>query len=220
MYSPPTPSPSSKPSIPVDDGNCELLGPAALVVQALMGVMVVLTLVYKRHREKPKRKWRIWAFDVSKQLIGQIIVHFSNVFISSLVASEAVQNPCVLYFLNIVVDTTVGVGILYLFLWGTTKILTERFHLKGLETGQYGEGPKPSVKFWVRQAGVYVACLLGMKVAVVVLFAVWPGLFDIGEWLLSWTGDNETVQVVVVMGICPILFNMLQFWLIDSIVKA
>lgn len=38
------------------------------------------------------------------------MVHFANVFISSLVASEAVQNPCVLYFLNIVVDTTVGMS--------------------------------------------------------------------------------------------------------------
>lgn len=114
--------------------------------------------------------------------------------------------------------------------------MTERFHLKGLESGQYGDGPKPDVKFWVRQAGLYVACLLGMKIIVILLFAVWPGLFDIGEWLLSWTGTNETAQVVVyefismlkfdhsrfpsVMGVCPILFNMLQFWLIDSIVKA
>lgn len=185
-----------------------------------MGVMVVLTLVYKRYREKPKRKWKIWMFDVSKQLVGQIVVHFANVFISDFGADQAVQNPCVLYFLNIVVDTTVGVGIIYLFLWGTTKVLTEQFHVHGLQTGQYGDGPKPSIKFWARQAAVYVFCLLGMKVVVVLLFAIWPGIFAIGEWLLSWTGNSDTVQVVVVMGICPIVFNMLQFWLIDSIVKA
>lgn len=90
-----------------------------------------------------------------------------------------------------------GVGILYLLLWGTTKVLTEQFHLHGLQTGQYGDGPKPSVKFWARQATVYVACLLGMKVVVIILFAIWPGIFDIGEWLLSWTGDSNWVQVVV-----------------------
>ncbi|KAG8832997.1 hypothetical protein FRC17_000190 [Serendipita sp. 399] len=242
---------SSKPSPPgVDDGTCQLFGPAALIVQGLMGVMVVLTLVYKRHREKPKRKWRIWMFDVSKQLVGQIVVHFANVFISDVGAHEAVQNPCVLYFLNIVVDTTVGtsqvsplwrssflsttagaltnlrglfftgVGILYLLLWGATKVLTEQFGIRGLQTGQYGDGPKPSIAFWGRQAAVYVACLLGMKVAVIILFALWPAIFTIGEWLLSWTGNSGSVQVVFVMGVCPILFNMLQFWLIDSIVKA
>ncbi|KAG8759443.1 hypothetical protein FRC14_005923 [Serendipita sp. 396] len=220
MTPPSTPS-APKPSPPgVDDGTCELFGPAALIVQGLMGVMVVLTLVYKRHREKPKRKWRIWMFDVSKQLIGQIVVHFANVFISAIGGEQTVQNPCVLYFLNIVVDTTVGVGILYLLLWGATKILTEHLQIRGLQSGQYGDGPKPSPVFWARQAAVYVACLLGMKVAVIILFAVWPGIFAIGEWILSWIGNSDWAQVVFVMGICPILFNMLQFWLIDSIVKA
>lgn len=90
-----------------------------------------------------------------------------------------------------------GVGIIYLLLYGSTKILTEQFHIHGLQSGQYGDGPKPSIRFWARQAAVYVACLLGMKIAVVILFAVWPGIFSIGEWLLSWTGNSDLVQVVV-----------------------
>lgn len=92
---------------------------------------------------------------------------------------------------------SLGVGILYLFLWGVTKVLTEQFNLRGLQSGQYGDGPKPSVQFWARQAAVYVLCLLLMKVAVVILFAIWPGIFDIGEWLLSWTGKSDWVQVVL-----------------------
>jgi hypothetical protein len=62
----------------VDPESCELLGPTALVrgfissscnvmmrrveqvVQGLMGILVILSLVYKRHRETPKRPWRIW----------------------------------------------------------------------------------------------------------------------------------------------------------------
>ena len=62
----------------VDKHSCQLLGPTALVssffvvlvslwtlsfqiVQGLMGVLVVLSLVYKRHRERPKRPWGIWC---------------------------------------------------------------------------------------------------------------------------------------------------------------
>ena len=59
-----------------------------------------------------------------------------------------------------------------------------------------------------------------------------------GDWLLSWTaiGDGEAFQIILcvsflhkyndliflhsVMGIFPIIMNILQFWLIDSIVKA
>jgi hypothetical protein len=47
--------------LPEVDQNCRLLGPTALVVQALMGVLVLGSLLYKRHREKPKRAWKIWS---------------------------------------------------------------------------------------------------------------------------------------------------------------
>jgi len=102
-------TPSHQPDYPdVDRGTCQLMGPTALVVQALMGIGVVATLLYKRQREKPQRKWRVWVFDVSKQLIGQIVVHFSNIGISGWISHVSVKNPCVTYFLNILVDTTLG----------------------------------------------------------------------------------------------------------------
>jgi hypothetical protein len=66
-----------------DDQSCELLGPTALVnvhshphdsiltftfdfsqvVQGVLGVLVILSLVYKRHRETPMRPWRIWSVN-------------------------------------------------------------------------------------------------------------------------------------------------------------
>lgn len=73
------------PGVPVDKGACRLLGPTALVrvvkaipsvissnvwflnslvlqvVQALMGGLVIASLVVKRQREKPMRPWRIWC---------------------------------------------------------------------------------------------------------------------------------------------------------------
>ena len=36
------------------------LGPVALVVQALMGLLVIGALVFKRHRETNRRPWKIW----------------------------------------------------------------------------------------------------------------------------------------------------------------
>lgn len=76
-----------------------------------------------------------------------------------------------------------------------------------------------------------------MKVTVIALFAVWPGIFRIGDWLLSWTKGKDWIQVILcapnicyifsvliqpssVMGFIPIVMNIVQFWLIDSIVKA
>lgn len=62
--------------------RCHLLGPTALTVQAIMGVMVLSSLVVKRHLEKRKRPWRVWGFDVAKQLVGQATLHALNILVS------------------------------------------------------------------------------------------------------------------------------------------
>ncbi|OSD04505.1 hypothetical protein PYCCODRAFT_1386616 [Trametes coccinea BRFM310] len=202
----------------VDRRSCRLLGPTALVVQALMGVLVILSLVYKRHRETPKRPWRIWLFDVSKQIIGQMFVHGVNVLISGVVADLSSGNACVLYFLNILLDTTFGVGIIYLILHVMTYLLTEKCHLKGFESGVYGTPPR--INYWLRQSAVYVFALTMMKLLVVALFAALPVIFKVGEWLLTFLGPSDAAQVIFTMGLFPILMNVVQFWLIDSIVKG
>ncbi|KAI0701187.1 vacuolar membrane protein-domain-containing protein [Cytidiella melzeri] len=210
--------------IPVDHRSCRLLGPTALVVQGLMGVLVILSLVYKRQKESPKRPWVILphpadrSYDVSKQVIGQMFVHGVNVLISGVVAEVAAGNACVLYFLNILIDTTFGVAIIYLTLHSLTFFLKEKCGFKGFETGKYGS--PPSLSYWARQLAVYLFALTTMKLIVLALFAATPGIFKAGEWLLSFLGTSDAAQVIFTMGVFPIIMNILQFWLIDSIVKA
>lgn len=205
---------------PLDRRSCQLLGPTALVVQALMGVLVILSLVYKRHREPQKRPWGIWLFDISKQIVGQMFVHGVNVLISNLGSHHNAGNACTYYFLNVLVDTTLGVAIIYVVHHSLTNLLAKRLRLKGYESGQYGS--PPSMAYWARQAAVYVFALTTMKMLVVGLFTVWPGISKVGDWLLSWTaiGSGDAFQIVFVMGLFPIIMNILQFWLVDSIVKA
>ncbi|KAH9983530.1 vacuolar membrane protein-domain-containing protein [Russula compacta] len=222
------PSPPSSPNTggggifddyPVDRKSCQLLGPTALVVQGLLGVLVISSLLFKRQREKPKRLWRIWLFDVSKQVVGQMFVHGVNVFISDVGSARSSGNACVFYFLNILIDTTLGVGVIYLTLHLLTWFFSTKLQLKGFQSGQYGS--PPSLSHWARQAAVYVVSLTSMKLLVVLLLASWSSeLLDIGAWLLSWLGNGDTAQVVFTMGLFPIFMNVLQFWLIDSIVKA
>jgi hypothetical protein len=76
-----------------------------------------------------------------------------------------------------------------------------------------------------------------MKFLVLLILIWFPSLLAIGEWLLSWThiGRGDSIQVILyvvsllvstylimfsVMGLFPIIMNILQFWFIDSIVKA
>lgn len=79
----PTPSalvsPMSKDS---GDGECNLLGSFSVLIQGALGALALLSLVYKRWRERPQRPVKIWAFDVSKQVIGSILLHLLNLAMS------------------------------------------------------------------------------------------------------------------------------------------
>jgi hypothetical protein len=68
--------------------RCFLLGRTALVVQAIMGVVVISSLVIKRQLERRKRPWRVWVLDVAKQLVGQAVIHALNLLVSVECASE------------------------------------------------------------------------------------------------------------------------------------
>lgn len=89
--------------------------------------------MFKRWRERPQRPLKIWSFDVSKQVVGSILVHIANLLMSMLSsgqfnlkvepASVAVQrriavrmvdeegnfspNPCSFYLLNLAIDVCI-----------------------------------------------------------------------------------------------------------------
>lgn len=77
------------------DGQCRLLGPFALVVQLALGGLALLSLVYKRWHEKPRRTVKVWFFDVSKQVVGSVLVHVANVFLSMLTSGRFTIKPVV-----------------------------------------------------------------------------------------------------------------------------
>lgn len=57
-----------------------------------------------------------------------------------------------------------------------------------------------------------------MKLCVVGLFAIFPGPFvRLGNWVLDWM--SATSQVIFVMMIFPLVMNVLQFCLVDQILK-
>jgi hypothetical protein len=125
----PSPTPTSQP----DNGECRLLGPFAIFVQGALGLLALLALVYKRWRERPQRPLKIWFFDVSKQVVGSVLVHIANLLMSMLssgqfsikVGPEIVAlrsldlvsrivdgkgrykpNPCSFYLLNLAIDVS------------------------------------------------------------------------------------------------------------------
>jgi hypothetical protein len=108
-----------------NSGECSLLGPFALLIQGALGILALMSLVYKRWREYPRRPLKVWSFDVSKQVVGSILLHLANLLMSMLssgqfditktaAAAAFVQengkkdtpNPCSFYLLNLAIDVS------------------------------------------------------------------------------------------------------------------
>jgi hypothetical protein len=223
-----------------EPSECKLLGKFALLVQLALGCLALLSLVWKRWRERPRRPIKVWSFDVSKQVVGSMLLHFANLFMSMLssgkfeitttAAKDTVgaflqdgdeqPNPCSFYLLNLAIDTTIGIPILVLLL----RILHGLFSFtplanppESLKSGNYGHPPHAT--WWLKQALIYFLGLFGMKSCVFVIFQLFPWLGWVGDWALRWTEGKEWVQITFVMLIFPLVMNAAQYWIIDSFIK-
>ncbi|KAI1609721.1 vacuolar membrane protein-domain-containing protein [Exophiala viscosa] len=235
------PSLATSPSDSDDEssGECKLLGPFAILVQTALGVLALSSLVFKRWRERPQRPLKVWSFDVSKQVVGSILLHLANLLMSmissgqfddlakaaatTLMADASVDyqpNPCSFYLLNLAIDTTLGIPILIC----TLKVLTIGASYtplaippESIESGHYGTPPKAG--WWLKQCLIYFVGLLGMKACVFLIFHLCPWLGRVGDWALRWTEGNEALQIAFVMLIFPLIMNALQYYIIDTFIK-
>ncbi|KAI9495296.1 vacuolar membrane protein-domain-containing protein [Zychaea mexicana] len=207
-----------------DEEGCKLLDSFAILVQICLATTALLVLVYKRWRERPQRPVPVWALDVSKQFLGAGVIHFLNLAVSYLVGrpmNGPKTNLCVWYFLNVLVDTTIGVGILWFWLHSLQWILARYLHVRYIRSGEYGPPPlRRRLLPWARQTAVFIVSEALMKLCVLGLFRLCPFLFNVGNWALRWTRGNHRYQVVFVMFIFPLVMNAVQFWIVDTIVKV
>ncbi|KAI1168735.1 vacuolar membrane protein-domain-containing protein, partial [Nemania serpens] len=225
------------------EGECRLLGPFALFVQLALGGLALLSLVYKRWRERPQRPLKIWFFDVSKQVFGSVLLHIANIFMSMLTSGrfsmeldptgvQAVArllrredepylpNPCSFYLLNLAIDTTIGIPILIVLLRVITGLVAYtplgKPH-ESIQSGNYGN--PPNAWWWLKQSVLYFCGLFGMKICVLLIFLILPWISRVGDWALRWTEGNERLQIVFVMMLFPLIMNAIQYYIIDGFIK-
>ncbi|RKO87175.1 Vaculolar membrane protein-domain-containing protein, partial [Blyttiomyces helicus] len=206
---------------PPQNLNCKLVDNFAIFVQVTLASIALGSLLIKRARENPRRPLVVWGFDTSKQALAAGGVHFSNVVIAyfSGKKSEESANPCIWYFLNILLDTTIGVGFLFGFLRGLHYI-AGRLHVTEITSGQYGNPPRLTA--WFKQFVLFLTAWFFVKLTVVILLDVFPFFAEFAKWLLAplaRSGDTR-LQVIVVMLIFPLIMNICQAWLIDTIIRS
>lgn len=139
------------------------------------------------------------ALDVSKQFIGAGMIHFINIGISY-AASQPNHGPptnlCTWYFLNVAIDTTLGVFILWCW-YRLISATLDLFNIKdGFTSGEYGPHP---ILPWIRQLSLFLLAEMLAKACLYIILINSTWLFWLGEICISWTQGNRKSQVVFVM---------------------
>ncbi|KAL4885356.1 vacuolar membrane protein-domain-containing protein [Aspergillus karnatakaensis] len=209
-----------------DNGECKLLGSFSLLVQASLGMLALLSLVYKRWRERPQRPVKVWAFDASKQVFGSSMLHLLNLLMSMFsagqfeITSKYKPNPCSFYLLNLGIDTTLGIPILIFILHFLNRLAMYTPLAnppESIESGNYGQPPR--LAWWFKQSIIYFIGLLGMKTCVFFLIQMIPFIVKVGDWALRWTEGNTAIQIIFVMLLFPVIMNAIQYYIIDIFIK-
>ena len=213
----------------VEESNskCEMFGGFGFFIQAVLGAAAFSILIVKRYIEKPRRPWKIWFYDVAKQIISSLVLHLFNLIISAILSSdEKDADACVWYFVTVVLDCTLGAFLSYIFMWlmdGIANSSDWTILKTGLYYDEYMEGNKKCYKLdWKKygsQLGVWLVITLIVKIILLIMLKICKlFLVNLGTFFLS-PFSNAKVRLVMVMIIFPVILNALYFWVVDNILK-
>eukprot|EP00811_Abedinium_folium_P002715 NODE_12494_length_1221_cov_9.744973.p1 GENE.NODE_12494_length_1221_cov_9.744973~~NODE_12494_length_1221_cov_9.744973.p1 ORF type:complete len:246 (+),score=71.70 NODE_12494_length_1221_cov_9.744973:121-858(+) len=205
---------------------CDVLpGFFGFFIQFLLFVACVLTLAYKKSRDR-MRTWAEFLLDSSKQLLGAAWIHVLNlVFAQQLEATLQSGDECEWYWVNIMVDTTLGVGVEYVLL---SLIMGALIRCLGedaaadFESGSYYDGRSPSFDRYryLKQLLVWGVVVSGMKLSMLLLMVLAAQqLQALAHFMLMPFFANSSIKLLVVMIVTPMIMNSFQFWVVDNIIK-
>lgn len=201
-------------------GTCRLLGGSfASFVQVCLATLCITTLAFKRYGEVPQRPWVVWALDVGKQSVGSSFGHFSNIFLSEIIATAITGgDECQWYCLSFVLDSTLGTFVNLSLLHFVESIIRSRPSLYYLQFGDYGD--PPSLGRWTAQLGIWLALVVVGKIICVSILVKFSVSLDMMiSYLFQNLRSSPQTELIVVMIIVPGIFNIISFWITDTFLK-
>lgn len=179
-------------------------------LQVLLACLAFTCLVAKRFCEPRhrRRSWLIWFYDTSKQGMGAMAIHLSNVWL----AQQYKGDPCTWYIINFLLDSSLGLLIIFIGI-RSAQILSKIKQWDAINFGEYGK--PPSVNAWLTQCVLYVALMMIVKVLITLFMQLnfWDSVKDL---LLYPVRMNRHLELALVMLIIPFFVNILMFWVTDN----
>jgi hypothetical protein len=205
----------------IDDKKCHLLGGIfSSFIQACLAILCITTLMVKRQNEVPRREWFVWFLDVMKQGVGSSFGHFSNIFLSVVIAqSLSGGDECQWYCLTYVIDSTFGTFINLLFLSCFEKVVQHyQYAPEYLNFGEYGDPPNMHV-FSLQLAIWLTIVILGKAIILFGLLQLIVPIDNTMSVIFRIFRNHPDLELVMVMIVIPGVLNTLQFWVTDTFLK-
>ena len=140
-----------------------------------------------------------------------------NLFLAVLISKQNDDDACVWYLLNILLDTTFGVIINWIFV-RLLEIFARRNKIEALVSGNYYS--RDSTNFddydinyniWLIQASIWCFICLLMKILIYLILLNWNELLkDFGKYLLKNIAQYPRLELMFVMVIVPLIMNSIQ----------
>jgi hypothetical protein len=202
----------------VTEHACTLLsGTFAMLIQLTLAATAVITLVYKRSHEQPRRPWLVWFFDTSKQAFAGALQHAVNLGFGIVFATFGSASECSWYFVNFSISVVCGVMVLWAFMVAY-EWCVERYQLTLLRSGEYGS--PPSWRAWLAQLLVwgFFSSLEKFITAIVVILPLHEHLDTFAAWIETPLAAYPATELVTVMVIAPVALNVAFFWVVDNLI--
>mmetsp|Transcript_54190 Transcript_54190/g.117088 ORF Transcript_54190/g.117088 Transcript_54190/m.117088 type:complete len:270 (+) Transcript_54190:71-880(+) len=206
--------------------RCELLGTWGSFgwwLQGFLGAASFSSLIVKRYTDEVRRPWKVWLFDTTKQVMQCILIHLVNMGLARGfdVWFDTDADSCNWYWVNFVLDCTVGVLILFMLLRSLQWLYRlQRINRPELaRTGDYGV--PPSSMIFARQLADWLAIAAVEKLILASFTVHFRGsLARIARALLGWLDGFPRLELFVVMVATPLVFNVFALWTADSFLQA
>ena len=218
------PSPSSSGNVTFE--RCQTLvwhGPQeteTVLVQFLLFVVCGSTLLIKYFIfEKPRRPCCTWFWDASKQGWGAALAHGLNLLFSSILTdnTSGATDPCAWYFINISVDTFIGVFFIFILIEYAERFAKSKKIESLSRSGDYGDPPRWD--WWLKQFILYCFIVSISKcITFIGVYVLREQLNEFGQWVWSPLRGKPLTELLLVMIITPALMNAWVFWVTDTFI--
>lgn len=164
-----------------------------------------------------------FVLDASKQVVGAIWLHCMNLGFATGLASSG-GDECEWYWINIMVDTTLGTLVSYLLLRIAMAFIRKKLTAEEADDFKPGDyktdlGQIDNTKYW-KQLFVWLAVVSCMKILMVVFMFLFSGpLLAIAGVILAPFLTQPWLKLLVVMIVCPLIMDGFQIWMVDNFLK-